>query len=133
MVTVNFVAVLVAAAAAFVVGFLVHGPIAGKLWMKLAKITPTGNEKMSDMYGQMFWNFVSNIVFAFVLGQMISFNGLVDATTAMIFAFWVWLGFIVTSSSMEVIWMGRSYKLWIFELVSSLLCTATMAAILASW
>jgi GTP-binding protein len=32
----------------------------------------------------------------------------------------VWLGFLVTSSSIEVIWMGRKAKLWLFESACSL-------------
>jgi hypothetical protein len=133
MLQVNYLAIVVAAVANFIIGFLFHGPLFGKLWMKLANITPTGNEKFSDMYGQMFWNFVSNLVFAFVLSAMINFTGALGATRGMAFAFWVWLGFVVTSSSMEVIWMGRSYKLWLFEIVSSLVSVLVMGAIIASW
>ena len=112
--------ILVAAVVNFIIGFLLHGPIAGKLWMKLANIVPTGNEKMSDMYPQMIKNLIANVVFAYVLGSMIYFTGAVGALNGAILGFWVWLGFIVTSSSMEVIWMGKSYKLWLFELFASL-------------
>jgi hypothetical protein len=130
---INLWAVLVAGLANFVIGFMMHGPIAGKLWMKLANITPTGNEKFSDMYSQMFWNLVANLVFAFVLGSMMSWMGAVGAFKGAVFGFWVWLGYIVTSSSMGVIWMNQSYKLWMFELLSSLLSILAMGAILGAW
>lgn len=133
MTSISFVAVLVAAVVNFIIGFMMHGPIAGKLWMKLANITPTGNEKFSDMYGKMFWNLVVNLVTAYILGMMIVYNGLTDAMTGAIFAGFVWFGFILTGSSMDVIWMGRPYKLWLFEVFSSLLCVLAMGAILASW
>ncbi len=71
MLPINYVAVLIAAVIAFIIGFLMHGPVAGKLWMRLANVTPTGNEKMSDMYGQMFWNLVVNIVTAYALAVFI--------------------------------------------------------------
>jgi hypothetical protein len=45
---------------------------------------------------------------------------------------WFWLGFLVTSSSIEVIWMGRSWKLWLFEAGCSLIVMAAMGAIIAS-
>jgi heme exporter protein D len=48
-------------------------------------------------------------------------------------SFWVWLGFGVTSTSMDVIWMGKSSKLWMFEIFSSLLCFLAMGAIIAGW
>ncbi len=145
MFDVNLVAVLVAAVANFVIGFMFHGPLFGKTWMRLANVTPTGNEKFSDMYGQMFWNLVSNFVAAFVLALLFSLitskeniysffapvNG--DVMCGLIVAFWLWLGFIVTSSSAEVIWMKRSTKLWIFEMFSSLVAMLAMGAIIAAW
>jgi hypothetical protein len=133
MTDLNMWVVVVAAVANFVIGFLLHGPIGGKLWMRLASITPTGNEKFSDMYGQMFWNFVANLVFAFVLAEMLSFNGVVGAGRGIVFAFWVWLGYVVTSSSMNVIWMKQPFKLWLYESFSSLVSIAAMGAIIAGW
>ena len=135
---INFIAVVVAAVAAFVIGFLFHGPLFGKVWMKLANIHPTGNEKFSDMIPQMFWNMVSNLVCAYVLAMFIfvtaSFYGNVgNVVGGMGIAFWAWLGFLVTSSSMEVIWMGRNVKLWMFEIAASLVSFLAMGAILASW
>ena len=129
---INLLAVVIAAVANFMIGFLFHGPLFGKLWMRLANVAPTGNEKFSDMYGQMAWNLLANLVCAFILGTMIQYTGAVGATTGMIFAVFVWLGFVVTSSSMDVIWMGRSYKLWLFEVASSLVSFLAMGAILAS-
>jgi hypothetical protein len=133
MYSISLVAVFVAAVVNFIIGFMMHGPIAGKLWMKLANITPTGNEKFSDMYGKMFWNLMVNLVTAYILGTMISFNGINSAIQGMWLAFFVWCGFILTGSSMDVIWMGKSYKLWLFEVFSSLLCMLAMGAILAAW
>ena len=139
MLPINFVAVLVAAVAMFIIGFLFHGPVFGKLWMKLANVTPTGNEKMSDMYGQMFWNLVSNIICAYVLSVVYLFasaSPLMESSGVwggIVCAFWLWLGFIVTNSSMEVIWMKRSYKLWLFELASCLVGFLVMGAIIAAW
>ncbi len=139
MLPINLVSVLVAAVVAFIIGFLLHGPISGKLWMKLANITPTGNEKFSDMYGQMFWNLVANFVTAFVMAIIFSFiftSSLMGPMT------WCWgaimgaligIGFIMTGSSMEVIWMGRSWKLWLFEVCCSIIVMASMGAILAAW
>lgn len=130
---INYWAILVAAVANFIIGFMLHGPLFGKLWMKLANVTPTGNEKFKDMIPQMIQNLIANLVFAFVLGSMIVWNGLDTASRGMIFSAFVWLGFIVTTSSMDVIWMKRSVKLWMFENVASLVSILAMGAILATW
>jgi hypothetical protein len=67
----NIFAIVTAAVAAFVIGFLFHSPPLGKLWMKLANIHPTGQEKMSGMWKQMLLNFIANLVTAFVLAGII--------------------------------------------------------------
>lgn len=137
MVPINFLAVFLAAVAAFVIGFLMHGPVAGKLWMRLANIHPTGNEKFSDMYGKMFWNFVVNLVTAYALAVVYAFATTSAYTSGsplwdgVMSAVLVWAGFIATSTSIEVIWMGKSFKLWLFEFVSSLIVMVAMGVILA--
>lgn len=139
MFSISLVAVVVAAISAFILGFLFHGPISGKLWMKLADIHPTGNEKLSDMIPQMAWNFFVNLVTAFVLAGAlwIAFSSSVVGPAlwykGSIIGAWIWLGFLVTSSSIDVIWMGRSIKLWLFEAVCSLIIMSVMGAILAAW
>ncbi len=138
MLTINLVSVIVAAIAAFIIGFLFHGPLFGKLWMRLANIHPTGNEKFSDMVPQMIKNLLMNIVCAYVLAMFIYvtasyYNNVGNVIGGMGIAFWAWLGFLVTSTSMDVIWMGKSKKLWIFEIVSSLATFLAMGAILAAW
>jgi hypothetical protein len=135
----SFVAVFVAAVIAFILGFLFHGPVSGKLWMKLADIHPTGNEKFSDMYGKMAWNFLSNLITASVMAIIFSLvftSSIMGPATwfrGAIMGVWFWLGFLVTSSSIEVIWMGRSWKLWLFEAACSFVVMAVMGAIIASW
>lgn len=137
MLPINYVAVLVAGIVAFVVGFLIHGPILGKVWMRLANIHPTGNEKFSDMYGQMIMNLIANWLSAYVLAVVYLFAktspymGGEGAWNGVVCAFWVWLGFNVTATSMEYIWMGRSLKHWLFECGSSLVVFTTMGAIIA--
>jgi hypothetical protein len=139
MLSINMSAVLVAGVANFIIGFLFHGPLFGKLWMRLANVHPTGNEKFKDMIPQMLKNLLVNIVFAYVLSVVYLFAststvlGTTGAATGMMVAFLVWIGFLVTSSSIEVIWMGRSYKLWLFEVASSLVCCLAMGAIIGVW
>ena len=139
MLPINYLAVLVAAVVAFILGFLFHGPLLGKLWMKLADIHPTGNEKFSDMVPQMFWNMVANLVTAYVLAVIIllasssPYLGATGLWGGVIVGVWVWLGFLVTSSSIGVIWMRQKVSLWLFEAGCSLVVMAVMGAIIGSW
>lgn len=139
MLEIKYMAVLVAAVVNFIIGFLMHGPIAGKTWMKLANIHPTGKEKFSDMLPQMGWNLLANIVAAYVIAMFYAlfkytpFYGAGGMGSGAIIAFWCWFGFAVTSSSMEVIWLGRSMKLWAFELGCSLISFLVMGAVIGAW
>lgn len=139
MPSINLISVSIAAVAAFVLGFLFHGPVTGKLWMKLANIHPTGNEKFTDMIPKMLWNLLVQFVTAFVVAVIYLFAstspyiGGKGILGGVILAIWLWLGFLVTSSSIEVIWMGRNYKLWLYEVASSLFVMITMGIIIASW
>ena len=139
MTSINIFAVLVSAIVAFVLGFMFHGPLLGKLWMKLANIHPTGNEKLSDMVPQMVGNIFSNFVTALVLAVIYRFvatsslSGGLGAWTGVMTAMWVWIGFLVPSSSIEVLWMGRSVRLWLFEAGCSLVVMVAMGAIIGCW
>lgn len=139
MLPINFVSIAVAGCVAFVIGFLLHGPVGGKLWMKLANIVPTGKEKFSTMIPQMLANLIMNFVTAFALFAIYSFMstsvyfGITGAWGGVLCAMWVWLGFVVAGSSMEVIWMGRSMKLWLYECMCSLITMGAMGAIVAVW
>jgi len=138
MLSINFIAVIIAALANFIIGFMFHGPLFGKLWMKLANIHPTGKEKISDMVPQMIKNFLVNIICAYVLAMFIYvtasyYNNVGNIVGGMGIAFWAWFGFIVTSTSIDVIWMGKSKKLWIFEIIASLVSFIVMGAILVIW
>lgn len=129
------ISIVLGALATFIIGFLFHGPIAGKLWMKLANIQPTGNEKFSDMKWQMIWNFIANMATAFVLFNLIQFtapmSGGLTIGKSVLIALWMWAGFIVPSSSIEVIWMKRRPAHWLFECGVSFICFVAMGIIFA--
>ncbi len=131
----NIFLVIAASLSTFMIGFLAHGPVTGKLWMSLANIHPTSNEKFSEMIPQMLWNLLANFVTAFMLAVMIniSFMALGERSVGIgiLVAVGTWLGFIVTSSSIEVIWMGRKVSLWLFECIVSLICFTVMGTILS--
>lgn len=136
---INCWAVVVAAVANFIIGFMFHGPLFGKTWMRLANVVPTGNEKLSGMVPQMLQNLLANLVYAYALAMVYAFAvgsalwGAGGAMLGMQVGFLIWLGFCVTGSSMDVIWMKASKKLWAFELVSSLVSILAMGAIIGAW
>jgi len=138
MSNVNYLAILVAAISNFIIGFLLHGPILGKTWMRLANVHPTGKEKLVNMWPQLVKNFFVHLLFVYAFAVMYLFastspvmgGGVLNGVKV---ALLVWLGFLCTTTSIEVIWMGRSYKLWLFEAFCSLVTCVAMGAIIAAW
>lgn len=137
MFSISILGVILAAIAYFIIGFLLHGPVAGKLWMRLAGIQPTGNEKFSDMYGQMLWNLVSNLVTAVVLAVVANvilasgFAGTSQLCAGLWSAILIWVAG-VAGSSMEVIWLGRKLPMWCFGVVASLIGLVAMGLIIGA-
>lgn len=134
----NYIAILVSAVACFVVGFIFHVPPLGKVWMKLNNIQmPANPPKLSSMAYQMVLNFLMNVVCAFVLSGIINTGaiayGNMNALTGAVVAVFVWLGFIVTNSSNDVIWMGKDKKAWGYEMLASFVALSVMGAILGAW
>ncbi len=140
MVPINYLAVVVAAAASMVIGFLWYGPLFGKPWMALMGITPEKIEAakakggMGKSYALMA---LASLVMSFVLAHALIFaatylkvSGLSAAFQA---AFWNWLGFIAPVTLGSVLWEGRPWKLWILNNAYYLVSLFVMATILAFW
>ncbi len=136
MISINFGFVFLAAVVGFIVGFLLHGPLLGKMWMRLAGIVPTGNEKFADMIPQMVWNLVVNIVTAYGIALLAvltnaSLGNWGSTLHVMIVATLVWGFFTIPATSMEVIWMGKKFPLWLFDLFASLVVMLAMGITVA--
>lgn len=137
MIQINFVAVLLGALAIFIIGFLLHGPVLGQLWMKLADIHPTGEEKFSSMVPNLVKNFIVNVVYTLAFSAVFSLAapalGGRTAANAVKLVLIVWAGFLCPTTSIEVIWMKRKPSLWLFEVFASLVSSVAMALIIAAF
>lgn len=135
---VNYPAVAVAALAAFVFGFLVHGPLFGATWMKLMKITPEEMERgKKDMQPKMPFTmlaaFVQQLVVAYVLAIFVDLAYVLTVGEGLVLAFWLWLGFVAMTLLNGVLWEKRSLPLYAFNVAYHLGSLAIMAAILTLW
>lgn len=138
---VNYLAVLVAAIANMVLGFLWYGKLFGKQWMALSGRTQQSIEQTKANSGGM-WKpytlaFIGSLVMAFVLRHSIVFaayymdmTGIQPGLTT---GFWMWLGFIAPITLGTVLWDGKSWKLWFLTNGYYLLSLLIMGTILAAW
>jgi len=135
--SINFIAVLVAAFAAFAIGFLWHGPLFGKTWMKLMEITPEqmeeGRKKMEKkMPLYMLAALVQQLVVATVMAMLLAALSISDIGEAVVLALWLWVGFIAALLLNGVLWEERKLNLYFFNIVYHLVSLVVVAIILVS-
>ncbi len=136
LVNVNFVAVLVAAIASIVLGFLWYGPLFGKKWASLmgwGKMNKATMAKMKKSAGKGYAvGFLTAIVMAYVLAHFVSYAGAVTAIEGAQAGFWAWLGFVATVTAGSVLWEGKPKNLYFLNNGYQLISLMVMGAILVT-
>jgi hypothetical protein len=136
MPAVNLLAVALAAIAAFFVGFLWHGPLFGRTWMRLSGISEKEAKAAMEKGGMgktMFLAFLQQLVTAFVMALFAYDLGVADAIDALLLAFWAWLGFVVTVHLNAVLWEKRAPALYLFNIAYQFVSFAVIALIVGLW
>ena len=135
IVNINYWAVLVAAIAGMVTGFLWYGPLFGRMWMGMMNFDKKKmNEAKKKGMGKTYvLAFVTSLIMSYVLAHFINY---VQATTifdGVVLGFWLWIGFFATTQLGMVLWEGKPVKLYVLNTLHHLVSLAVMASILAVW
>lgn len=132
-VVVNYTAVVIAAVASMILGAIWHGPLFGKVWMKAAGVTKADMDKTkSDMPKMYAITFVGALVTAYVLAVFIGWASVTTIALAIILAFLIWIGFVVTSSLGPLVWENRNQQLFLIGVSYSFVSLIIMAAIIVT-
>lgn len=136
-VPINYLAVLVAAVAAFLAGGLWYSPILfGKMWMHLTGKTEQdmkkGNVGMSYLLA-----FLFTLLMSYVLAHALVFaSAYLKATgvqAGLMAAVWNWLGFVLPVQIWQQLWEGKSWKLFLINGGHTLVGLLVMGVILSLW
>lgn len=135
---VNYLAVLVAAIAAMIVGFVWYsGALFGKAWARARGIDmndPAVREKMRKRSGRMYGTtFLATLIRAAILGAFIAALQAYSIRTALSVAFWLWLGFLATVQLTDAIFGGKPRRVLWIDTSYQLITMLVMASILAAW
>ena len=146
MIYTNYFAVLAAAVAAMVLGYLWYGPLFGKQWKALTgwrtdsrgTVSPqTGTGGKGTSVRNYAFMFFALLLMSFTLSHLISllalyagFTGIVAGVEA---ACMGWFGFIVPSSIGVVLWERQPWRLWLFNAGYYLAILLIMGIILGAW
>lgn len=134
LVHVNYLAVVLCAVAAMVLGFLWYGPLFGKEWMKLVGMQKDkmlgANENMGKTYGMMF---LANLLMAYVLAHFVWYAapGSLTLLIAVKTAIWAWLGFIATYALTKHLFAvdRKPFKLYVIDTGYYLVSLVVMGSI----
>ena len=136
--SINIAAVLVAGLAAFAVGFLWHGPLFGKQWLKLKEIPQSEVDAMrvkgmGPMAPHMIAAYIQQVVVAGVIAHLSLALGLNGAGAAVLFAVLLWVGFYVTALLNGVLWERKKPGLYFFEIAYHLVSIIVVTLIVVLW
>jgi uncharacterized membrane protein len=135
---VNLWALLVAAIAAMVLGFLWYSPVLfARPWMVAMGYNPDDKTKIQEMHksaGKSYAVcFVASLVSAFVLAKIIHTMTIETALHGMKVAFAIWLGFVTTVQLTAKLFGNQSTRLYLINTGYQLVSYLAMGAILGPW
>lgn len=132
-IVINYWAVLVSGVAAMALGFIWYMPsVMGNAWM--AAIGKTKEQIEGGSNAMMFvWTYIFAIVTAYVLAHFMELVGVATISDALATAFWAWLGFVAMVMAMNVLYEGRTWKLFWLNSIYQLISLGVMAAVLFYW
>jgi hypothetical protein len=134
----NWLAILVAAIASMVVGFLWYSPILfAKPWMREMGYDPNDKAKTQEMQksaGPAYaGSFVASLLAAFTLALILHAMRGQDLHVGLTLSFHVWLGFVATVQFTGALFMKHGMKLFAINTGYQLVCYLVMGAILTLW
>jgi hypothetical protein len=138
LMSVNLWAVLGAAAATMMIGFLWYSPfLFAKPWMLAMGYDPEDKARIAQMqktagpkYGI---SFLASVLSSFVLGKIIFHLAISSALYGMKVGFAVWLGFVMTVQLTDKLFGDRPLNLFLINTGYQLVCYLAMGAILGEW
>lgn len=132
-ISINYVAVLIAAIAQMVVGSLWYSPMLfGKTWMKAAGKTEK-DIKESNKAQLYTVSFIGALIMAFVLAHVVVLAAAITILDGIATGFWMWLGFVFTTSLINGIFESKPLRLYLVDNGYHLVSLALMGVVLALW
>ena len=131
----NYPAVIVAALAHFVLGGLWYSLLFANKFIQLmgwttAQINELENQSHTKDY---IAAFASSLILVYILAHFVQYTKAKSALDGLQTAFWLWLGFVVTTQIATVIFEGRKPGLYLLNIGYQFVACAVAGIILAIW
>lgn len=118
---INYVAVIFAALANIIVGFLWFGPLFGKKWVRTGQNKDMVEaQKVKDTKGKGYLTtslaLLGSLLMSYLLAQFLALSAnhlrLDKASLGFTIGFWVWLGLVIPLSFGRILWDGKPWGLF---------------------
>src|SRR5256714_3819476 len=129
---VNYLAVVVAAVVALVIGFIWYSPrVFGARWITYLGTTQAqlGNPGPSGMLVGV----VASLLNAWALGVLALNLGAKSVTDGVLLGVLAWLGFMATITAAQISFEKKPWGLWVLNNAHNLLVQVIMGAIVTAW
>jgi len=131
-VSVNYLAITVAAIINLILGFLWYGPLFGRRWMALSNITPqqmAGGSIAKTTVG----SFITALIMFYILSLVVDWSGAKSIGAGAAAGWWMWLGFVGTVMLNSVLYERRPVALYVLNTAYHLVSLIIGGALLAVW
>ncbi len=132
---VNFLAVLVSAVVAFLLGAVWYSPLLfAKQWIAIHADTPAKLKAMQASAKKVYAvSFVCLLVMALAMSLLVAITHMTAVTAGIKLGLLCWLGFAATIGLMANMYSGKPIKAFLLDAGYQLVYFAVMGAILAAW
>jgi len=134
--SVNWLAIIIAAVVSFIFGWLWFGPLFGKAWLKGCGMSAKEAKKMhkEGMAGKMIWYFVGTIITTYVVANLIGWIGVGTFGEAIHLALWLGIGFFAATTMLgDKLWKGRPWSFFFINAVFWIINLAIIGAVLVGF
>jgi len=128
----NWLAVICAAAAYWVIGAIWYMALFGKIWA--AGIEQHGIKlQRGGMGAKMLGNFLCNFVAAAIMARLIARTGIGELGYGLKLGAGIGLGFSATALTIQYLWESKPFKVWMVDVSHHVVGCIVAGGILAVW
>jgi hypothetical protein len=134
-VEINYLAVVVAALATFLIGGLWYSVLFGKLWMRLHGYTPEQLEEMKrkGTTRPYLGSLLAYLVMALVFSVLVDWTGVTTVASGACLGATIWLGFAATIGLTAILFSEKSLGVWLLDAAYQLVYLVVQGMILTYW
>lgn len=133
---INYPAVIVATLVHYILGGLWYSPLLfGNKFIQLINWSPEQLQQIeSESHAkELAIAFVMSLILVYILAHFVQYTKATSVLGGIQTAFWLWLGFVVSTQVATVIFEGRSFGLFLINVSYQLVGCALAGVILAVW